>query len=796
MKRNESFANVVQNVTVDFGKTAIVDLAQILPGKYTVLTKSFKGKAEVDGNILKYTSYTWLMEKDGMGFFDGIHKDIVKIAVDRGDESAAITLHVTINKLEDLFYDENGDWITDVDLMFSQEYLEAIKAELRNNPNGERAKIFKYMLQRVDRMLNDNPPAYAGRPSNIAVEYDTDLRYVADVTVNFLMAYLLTEDLPGYEAKNEVYLQKTIQWVEAGLAYPYWGATHYNEGYGWRNADLPAGHFLFSTAMVYHWLKDELKNVTCTYRIGAKDNSITSPLLTQHLVTTTQNMPMLDAMEHRLWFVCEEMYHQTYTFDTYCGNHMHIRMGGMIAATIALRGDADTQEKKDLLVKYTGLVMYKDGLGMYSLMPDGTSQEGVPYWEYAAEWLIKGGVAIRQAFDIDLFATTHVLEHSGDYVMYNLLPRDHWESGTVLNVGDSPTNHWNGPSNILRFIAAEYGKANTQWLAEIAENAGIDHHGSFSEWMNVMYADVNLEPEKPGLDKTLRWFRDLDHILARTDWSGNEDMLSIKCGIPFGKNLMQLQKDGVYTGRADAGHAHPDANHITLYSNGEFLLRDDGYCRKYAANHNTLLVNGQGQLGEGADWLLEWNYFDEDAEPFMKLAESNSAYDYIVGNATEAYHSDLNLNLFERNVLWLKKEQVLLVVDNIKTSALTDLELHWFPQSKNIRPDGNVYIVQSEKNIMNFYPMTGEATTVCEDILTYTATSTQNTANEKGFCQTYKGTDWQNAVAFAWNTADREAAVVTYKKGGNADEHLFGVNGRVYTINVATNEVTVTEGEM
>jgi len=787
MTENISLPEIVRNISVDFGKTKTIDLGQIQPGAYSVTTAPAKGKVELNGSSLKYTSYTWLMEKDGMGFIDGIHKDIVRIAVNNGDKSAAITLNVTIHKLEDLFYDENGNWITNVDLMFSQEYLDAIKAEIKNNPDGKRTKIFRYMLQRVDRLLSDNPPAYAGRPNNVAVEYDTDLRYVADIAVSFLMAYLLTKDLPGYEAKNEIYLQKTIQWVEAGLGYPYWGMTHYNEGYGWRNADLPAGHFLFSTAMVYHWLKNELKNKTCTYVIG-EDGTWDS-------VVTTEDMPVLEAMEHRLWYVCKEMYHQTYTFDTYCGNHMHIRMGGMIAATIALRGNADTQEKKDLLVKYTGLVMYKDGLGMYSLMPDGTSQEGVPYWEYAAEWLIKGGVAIRQALGIDLFATTHVLEHSGDYVMHNLLPRDHWESGSVLNVGDSPTNHWNGPSNILRFIAAEYRKANTQWLAEVAENAGIDHSGSFCEWMNVMYADVNLVPEKPGLDKTLHWFRDLDHILARTDWSGNEDMLSIKCGIPFGKNLMQLQKDGVYTGRADAGHAHPDANHITLYANGEFLLRDDGYCRKFAANHNTLLVNGKGQLGEGADWLLEWHYFDENAEPFIKLAESNSAYDYIVGNATAAYIKELNLDLFERNVLWLKDEKVLLVVDNIKTSAKTDLELHWFPQSKNIEPSGDVYIIQSDRNAMNFYPMTDETTTVCEDILTYTATSTQNTANEKGFRQTYKGTDWQNAVAFAWNDKGEDVAFVNYKEGENANEHQFGVNGKVYTIDIAANTVAVTAGE-
>ena len=790
MKRNESFTDSMQNVAVDFGKTKTIDLSQILPGTYSVITAPAKGKVELSGSNLKYTSFTWLMERDDNGFMDAVYTDIVRVAVQEGDKSAVITLNVTINKLEDLFYNEDGNWITDVDLMFTEEHLEAIKADLKNNPNGDRAKIFEYMLTRVDTLLDAKPLVYYDRAYNIAVEYDTDIRYIADAAVNFLMAYLLTEDLPGYEAKNEIYLQKTIQWVEAGLGYPYWGATHYNEGYGWRNADLTAGQFLFSTAMVYYWLKDELKDETCTYVIGQDG--------TKDTIVTTENMPILEAMEHRLWYVCAEMYHQTYTFDTYCGNHMHVRLGGLIAATIALRGDADTQQKKDLLVKYTGMVMYKDGLGMYSLMPDGTSQEGVPYWEYAAEWLIKAGVAIRHAFDIDLFATTHVLEHSGDYVMHNLLPRDHWESGSVLNVGDSPTNHWNGPSNILRFIAAEYGNANTQWLAEVAENAGIDHDESFSQWMNVMYADVNLEPERPGRDKTLHWFRDMDHIIARTDWSGNEDLLSIKCGIPFGKNLMQLQKDGVYNGRPDAGHAHPDANHITLYSNGEFLLRDDGYCDKGAINHNTLLVNGKGHLGEFAEgdyvaFLHEWEFFDKDAVPFVKLAVPDSAhgYDYIVGDATEAYDGELGLGLFERNVLWLKGEKVLLVVDNIKAQENTHLELRWFPGSKNVSANSGVYTVKSEKNILNFYPLTDEAT--FEEVNTL---GRMCKATEKTFRQIRTDAAWQNAVAFSWNTSEGEAAVVAYKKGENANEHQFAVNGRVYTIHADTNEVTVTEGRL
>ena len=783
------FASTSLDIEVDFGRSETVDLSQLLEGEYTVLTKSRKGKVELNGSDLKYTSYTWLMEQDGFGFTDAEYTDTVEVAVQNGDKAAIITLNVTIGKLEELFYDENGNWITDVDLMFTEAYLESIKADLKNNPNGERAKIFKYMLERADELLSATTPAYEGRPSNATTEYDADLRYVADATVNFLMAYLLTEDLPGYEAENGVYLQKTIQWAKAGLAYPYWGATHYSLGYGWRNADLPAGHFLFSSAMVYHWLKDELQNETCTYKIG-QDGTMST-------VVTTENKPMLEALEHRLWYVCEEMYNQTYTFDTYCGNHMHVRMGGLTAATLALRADADTDAKKALLVKYTGLIMYKDGLGMYSLMPDGTSQEGVPYWEYAAEWLIKAGTMIRDNFDIDLFETTHVFKNSASYVIYNLLPRDSWTgSNSVLNIGDSPTSHWYGPGNILRFIAYQYGDANAQWLADVIEESTLEN--GHSQWMNVMFFDDEIAPKAPTLDHTMHWFQDLDHILARTDWSGNEDMLSFKCGIPFGKNLMQLQKEGIYNGRADAGHAHPDANHITLFANGEFLLRDDGYADKAAGNHNTLLVNGKGQLGEfvGADYvdfLNEWVYFEQDAEPFIKLAASSKEYDYMVGNATEAYSRDLKLDLFERNIVWLKGEQVLLVVDNIKTAAETDLELRWFPESKNVGISGDVYVIQSDRNTMNFYPMTEESTTEFLDV--FKADQYARTT-EKAFRQTYKGTQWQNAVAFAWNDKGEEVAFVQYLEGENANEHQFGVNGKIYTINVATNEVTVTVGDL
>lgn len=784
---DEAFKNKTQNIEVTFGGTTEIDVSEILSGdKYTLINSPENGKCVLEGDIVKYSAHTWLMDKDDNGFIDAEYQDQFQIAVKNGDTSAIVTLNITIQKLEELFYDEEQQWIEDVDLMFSEQQLTAIKNEIKEQPSGLRAELLEKLLAQVDLFLDVSPQAYTPPAEGATYSSDNELRDEADNTVSFLMAYLLTKDITGYEEKNSVYLEKTIQWIKASLSYPYWGTLPDSE----QNADLTAGHHLLSVSMVYHWLKDELQNVTCTHSMGTDG--------TQENIQIEENVPILQAMEKRLWYVCDKMYSDSISYDVYVMNHCHVRMAGLMAATLALRGDAETETEKQNLITWTGLVMYKDGIGMNALMPDGTSQEGLPYWEYAAEHLIKAGSMIRTAYGIDLFELTNVLEKSGDYVLYNLLPQDNWtNSKSVLNIGDSPDGHWYGPSQILRFIAAEYEDATAQWLAGSIENAGIDAVPS-NIWMSVMFADTNLKAIEPTEEtvETLKWFGDVDHVISRSDWSGNENLLSMKTGVPCGKNLMEMVQNGEYPGQADSGHAHPDANHIILYANGEYLLRDEGYSDlKCASNHNTLLIDGEGQLGEGQMWMQEQSYIDNDAVPYIKIAESNDTYqfDYIVGNATEAYEKDLGLDLFERNVIFLKEEQVMLVVDNISTLKGTELELRWFPGSKSVGRSGNVYIVEGTNNTMNFYPLSDETTTSFEDVTVY---NQGGSVDEKTFRQTYTGSTWQNAVAFSWNDIGKEAAYITYKRGESANEHQFGVNGKIYTINVATNEITVTNGEL
>lgn len=788
-----SFPSKSVTVHVPFGGIQSLDLSTLITNvEYTVISQPQNGAITIDGSTAQYQSYTWLMsqklwfnETHYVELANDSHEDMVIIGVKSGNKSSVITLNIIIDPLADQFYDENGEWISNIDFMISEDRMNEIREQIAKK-NPVYVKLLEKIMAQCDTWKAMEPTPYR-KPdyASVTSSYDTDSRSNADRTVIYMMAYLFTKDVPGYEKENKFYLERTIVWLDGCMYYPFWGTL------GYQNNDLAGGHHLLATSLAYHWLKDELKDRTVDHRIGTDGSSEEA---WNNTVKVYEDQPYLEALEMRLWQAGTDMFTRNYAYDCYVMNHLHVRMGGLLAAAMALREQPNlTDEQKAELIKWAGMALYKDGIAMNSLMPDGTSQEGVPYWEYAATYLIKAGVIARSALNIDLFSMTNVFKNSADYLLYNLLPANTWKSNySVLNVGDSPIYHYNGPSHILRFIAGEYGDAKAQWLAEKVEDAKIDSHTA-TFWLSMMVADPDLKSVAPSLDETLHWFKDMDHVIARSDWSGDEDFLSIKCGIPMGKNLMQMIKDGIYGGDPDAGHAHPDANHISLYSNGEFILMDDGYSDKFSSNHNTLLVNGKGQLGEGSHWLEESAYLDYNAVPYMKVVLSTDTYDYIVGDATQAYKPGSGLYMFERNVLWLKNEQVLLVVDNILAADGTDLELRWFSCADNVIENRYGYLAVAQKTTMQIYPFTDVTNNSYETVICHA--DDDFIYQKDTLRQTYNGSEWQNAIAFSWNDIGKDTAYVRYLA---ADKyiHQFEVNGKVYTINVVENNVSVTTDKL
>jgi hypothetical protein len=235
-------------------------------------------------------------------------------------------------------------------------------------------------------------------------------------------------------------------------------------------------------------------------------------------------------------------------------------------------------------------------------------------------------------------------------------------------------------------------------------------------------------------------------VSARSDWSGNESLLVFKSG-PFAGHhaLDALAYD------PGAFHVHPDANHFVLFGGGEWLIRDDGYGGKSTAQHNTLVVDGRGQLGEGGHDFNPAPALAARADPKILEARSTPALDRISADAAGAYPASLGLEQAVRHVLFLKPD-VLIVLDDVKASKAQPLELRFHPEHAATRLPGDVFVARGAKTSLRIAPLTQDGV-----IATYKETNAlDERQGDDGLLRSVRlnrtAAAWRNAVALSWGS--------------------------------------------
>ena len=252
---------------------------------------------------------------------------------------------------------------------------------------------------------------------------------------------------------------------------------------------------------------------------------------------------------------------------------------------------------------------------------------------------------------------------------------------------------------------------------------------------------------------------DMGLVSARSDWSGDESMVVFKCGPFIGHEAVQE-----FDYDPGGGHVHPDANHFLIFGGGEWLIRDDGYASKMTAQHNTLLVDGKGQMGE-AHWFAGGALMRLKDYARIEKAASQPALDHIIGDATAAYAPQSGLKKYRRHLLYLKPN-VLLVLDDIQTDKHSKLELRFHPEQKTAVQDGKAFVCRSEKTALRVEPLT-------LDGVTATAEDTdQIDRNNKALpmftirLQAEKQA-WRNATALSWCKAGEDPIKVSLQVDGD-----------------------------
>nr|XP_061783678.1 dermatan-sulfate epimerase-like isoform X2 [Nerophis lumbriciformis] len=265
----------------------------------------------------------------------------------------------------------------------------------------------------------------------------------------------------------------------------------------------------------------------------------------------------------------------------------------------------------------------------------------------------------------------------------------------TVAIADSNYNWFYGPESQLVFLdrfVMRNGSGN--WLAELIHQhritEGVGQAGKGQRWCTLhtefLWYDPGLSPKPPSDFGTsqLHYFEDWGVVTygSALPANTNRSFLSFKSGKLGGRAIFEMVHKGKYKEwikgwrNFNAGHEHPDQNTFTFAPNGIPFITEGLYGPKYTLLNNAVLFGPAllgtcfkpwaGQVTESCDskWLKYKAGSAADAQGKVEAAMEKQGMVFIRGEGRSAYNPDLKIRSFQRNLLLLHP-QLLLLVDHI-----------------------------------------------------------------------------------------------------------------------------------
>jgi hypothetical protein len=467
--------------------------------------------------------------------------------------------------------------------------------------------IWDVVQAKADQYLGQLPKGYYRNEDSTRIDGDA-IPWLA-------MAYLMTDDTR--------YSSKAIDWMTTVCNYPEWDGDN----------SLAAGHCLLGVSLGFDWL--------------------------YHTMTLSQRQTIRDRLAYFAGQMAADDLSATVIprhYERYLSNHCQVEYTGLAAAGFALYGEhPEVEDAEDWIRKAYNIFneAYEISGG------DGSSTEGHQYYGLMTEFQMHFNKMAREILGIDFYTHSTWLRNVGNFILYSTLP-DFTADKCVMRYGDTRYHHWvsHGPTYQLFNLASEYRNPHFQWLALEMAQRGIGTTDRMG-WANLIWYDETIPTLPPDTLPTFRHFEDTGWITSRSSWDQDAVMIGFKCG-PFHGHAVQALYDGMTSFHQIVnGHGHPDVNHFNIYAYGKWLAKDDGYSKpKWTSLHNTIGVNGYGQLGEGSSWFNRTAVFNAKATSRIIKAESH---------AENIYQPEAGLTRFHRHFAFLKPD-VILVLDDLAAS--------------------------------------------------------------------------------------------------------------------------------
>ena len=183
-------------------------------------------------------------------------------------------------------------------------------------------------------------------------------------------------------------------------------------------------------------------------------------------------------IRERIWYRWQNAYLQ---------NHLWVNMCGAAVAGLAIYDEVDEASQ------WVGLAHDKFKGTMAVLGDDGASHEGVQYWDYGVENLLKFMNLSRDLLETDMF-DHQWFRNTSKYRIYLSLPRNGWTSySNAVDIGDCSRGSWYSDYN-LRALAGEYSDGYAQRLARQVDEA-LDNSPRL-RWLNLIWYDPSVRKSR------------------------------------------------------------------------------------------------------------------------------------------------------------------------------------------------------------------------------------------------------------------------------------------------------------
>ncbi|MGQ9730075.1 MAG: DUF4962 domain-containing protein [Candidatus Zipacnadales bacterium] len=490
------------------------------------------------------------------------------------------------------------------------------------------------MVQRLPELVKERQEYYkpAGPPSATLRDYEAaqgDMAWGRSLPRHAL-AYRLNPD--------PEYLRLLKAQVLNLASFPHWGNPKWGR---FSDVDLDAEYAMEGLALCYDWLYDQW---------------------------TDEERALI---RNRIALACERIFTASLGGRTggghnYQQNHFWFPHYALALGAAAVYGEVPQAEdwlawSWDRMERI--LVTFAD---------DGGFHEHAGYWDFSMTPLFQWIDLYEQVTGRKIPAGEQALAKTAYYRFHCVFPGGNRSAA----LGDCSKTI--GPGNLTNYmwLAKRYNDPIVRGIVDLIRSKPGD-----SPW-HLLYAEPGAKSKDPRQElPTAAYFDDIETVFARTDWTPNATMVAFICRPMGGKFWWNIAHR---YGLNAVGHNHPDANHFILFGRGEVLCVDPGYTyTKLTRNHNTVLVDGQGQYGDGEMWPRMNDGWGEIEE--FRVEDGGT---YVRGNATRQYRPELGLTRFVRH-LELRNRDEVLIRDELaaeRPRTFTWL-LHYEGELREIEPD-------------------------------------------------------------------------------------------------------------